>query len=76
MGWFRLTHAEIAEALLDPTKNGDRTFDDLLHHMSEEPLVLWAWNPEADRTPPPVSHEEFVQTLEEWLDAGALIPGE
>lgn len=76
MGWYGLTDAEIAEALLNPTKNGDRTFEDLLHHMSEDPLVLWAWEPGNGRTPPPVSHEEFVQALEEWFDAGAPIPVE
>ncbi|MEM7133634.1 MAG: hypothetical protein AAF702_45490 [Chloroflexota bacterium] len=76
MGWFGLTHAEIAQSLLDPEKNGGRSHEDLLHHMSNDALVLWAWDPGADRTTPPVSHEEFVQALEEWLDAGAPIPGE
>ena len=76
MGWLGMTHAEIAETLLDPAMNGDRTFDDLLHHMSEDALVLWAWDPGEGRTPPPVSHEEFVKALAEWLDAGAPIPSE
>ena len=76
MGWLGLSHAEIAQALLDPTKNGDRTFDDLLHHMSEDPLVLWAWEPGEGRTPPPVPHDEFVQALQTWLDAGAPIPAQ
>ena len=76
MGWFGLSHAEIAERLLDPETNGERSHEDLLHHMSEDPLVLWAWEPGADRTLPPVPHGEFVQALAEWLDAGAPIPAE
>lgn len=76
MGWLGLSEAEIAQTLLDPTKNGDRSFDDLLHHMSEDPLVLWAWDPGAGRTPPPIPHDEFVNALEAWLDAGAPIPAE
>ena len=76
MGWLGLSEAEIAQTLLDPTKNGDRSFEDLLHHMSEDPLVLWAWNPDAGRTPPSIPHDEFVKALEAWLDAGAPIPAE
>jgi len=76
MGWLGLTHAEIAEALLDPAKNGNRTFDDLLQHMSEDALVLWGWEPGEDRTIPPVPHAEFIEALMIWFDAGAPIPGE
>ncbi|WP_420628933.1 hypothetical protein [Candidatus Leptofilum sp.] len=76
MGWHGLTDAEVVAALLDPAKNGGRTHEDLLHHMSEDPLVLWAWEPGNGRTPPPVSHEQFIQSLEAWLAAGALIPTE
>ena len=76
MGWLGLSEAEIAQALLDPTKNGNRSFDDLLHHMEEDALVLWAWEPGAGRTTPPVPHDEFVKALDAWLDAGAPIPSE
>lgn len=76
MGWYGLSHAEIAQRLLDPEMNGGRSHEDLLHHMSEDPLVLWAWDPGGDRTPPPVPHNEFIQALETWLDAGAPIPAE
>ncbi|MEM7343654.1 MAG: hypothetical protein AAF485_05390 [Chloroflexota bacterium] len=76
MGWFGLTDAEIAQTLLDPAKNGGRTHEELLHHVSEDPLVLWAWDPGEGRTPPPVSHEEFVEAMAIWLEAGAPIPEE
>lgn len=76
MGWLGLSHPEIAATLLDPAKNGDRDFDELLHHMSEDALVLWAWEPGEGRTPPPVPHDEFVLALESWLNDGAPIPSE
>ena len=76
MSWFGLSHVEIAQRLLDPEMNGGRNHDDLLHHMSNDALVLWAWDPGADRTTPPVSHEEFVEALAIWLEAGAPIPQE
>ena len=90
MGWLGLSDREIAQTLLDPEKNGGRTFDDLLHHMNEDPLVLWAWDPGEGRTPPPVPHDEFVHfqgnfdTLTCWTPVGdcpvelgglAVIPG-
>ena len=76
MGWHGLSHAEIAHALLDPSMNGERSFEDLIHHMSEDALVLWAWEPGEGRTPPPVPHDEFVHALEVWLAAGAPIPNQ
>ena len=74
MGWMGLSHAEIAESLLDLSKNGNRTHDDLLEHMANDALVLWGWEPGADRTPIPVSHDVFVDALSSWLEAGAVIP--
>lgn len=76
MGWHGLPDAEVAAALLDPAKNGGRSHEDLLHHMSEDALVLWAWDPGEGRTPPPVPHAEFIAALDAWLAAGAPIPSE
>ncbi|MEM7115065.1 MAG: hypothetical protein AAF614_21685 [Chloroflexota bacterium] len=76
MGWLGKSNAEIAQTLLDPTLNGGRSHEDLLHHMSEDALVLWAWEPGEGRMPPPVPHDEFVAALEAWLAAGAPIPSE
>lgn len=76
MGWHGLSHAEIAEALIDPTTNGERSFEDLIHHVSEDALVLWAWEPGEGRTPPPISHDQFVEAMTVWLNAGAPIPTE
>jgi hypothetical protein len=36
-----LTGAQLCAQLKDPTRNGNRTLIDLLHHLEDEPLVKW-----------------------------------
>ena len=74
MGWFGLSDNEIAKALMDKSKNGGRTAEALAAHMSDDPLVQWAWQPGHKRTPPPVPVEEFRKALQEWLATGAHVP--
>jgi hypothetical protein len=66
--------AELCRQLKDPKQNGGLTLDRLVHHVSTDPLVLWAWNPGEGRTPPPLSHDEFAAAVKEWLDAGGACP--
>jgi hypothetical protein len=73
MAWKGLSTAEVCRALKDSTKNGNRTLQDLVSHM-ETALVRWAWNPGPGRSTPPLSHEEFVSRLKEWIDTGAACP--
>lgn len=66
--------AELAAQLKDPKHNGGKTLEQILHHVSEDQLVLWGWNPGEGRTLPPLSHEEFVKQMKVWIDNGAEIP--
>jgi alcohol dehydrogenase (cytochrome c) len=76
-----MTGAELCAQLKDPARNGGLDLKELLHYIETEPLVLWAWDPgtrlngEA-RTTPPLSHEDFVDTFEKWIDAGAPCPAQ
>ena len=74
MGWEGLNDAELGAILLDTTKNGNRTPEDLVKHMSEDALVLWAWEPGGERTVPPVSLDDFKTALQTWLKNGAKTP--
>jgi len=47
------------------------TLAQLYKHLDEHPLVLWAWNPGPGRTIPPLSHEQFIAKVREWIDTGA-----
>ena len=76
MGWLGLSDAEIARTLVDVEKNGGRTAEDLVHHMSHDALVLWAWEAGEGRNPPPVSFDEFVAALNLWLEQGGELPEE
>ena len=73
MAWKGLSIGDLCRTLKDPSKNGNRSVHDLIPHM-ETSLVLWAWNPGPGRTSPPLSHDEFVSRLKEWIDTGADCP--
>ncbi|MEO0326703.1 MAG: hypothetical protein AAF447_27415 [Myxococcota bacterium] len=64
MAWEGLDRVGIARAMMDPERNGGRSAEDILHHLTEHELVLWAWEPGVDgegrpRTPPPVPLEHL-----------------
>jgi len=50
------------------------TTEQLIHHVSTDPLVLWGWNPGEGRSIPPLSHDEFVAKVAEWINNGAACP--
>jgi hypothetical protein len=74
MGWEGLDDHALAEALKDPARNGGKHLAELLHHMAEDPLVGWGWDPGAGRLPVPVPRAEVVLAFEEWIDGGAVSP--
>jgi len=79
MGWEGLTRTEIAVRLLDKNINGNRSHEELVKHMTEDDLVLWAWDPGVDangvqRTLPPISKLEFKEAVKNWFANGAIIP--
>ena len=79
MGWEGLSRAQIAERLLDKSANGNRSHKELIKHMTEDDLVLWAWQPGVDadgvqRTIPLVSKEDFKEAVKNWFANGAVIP--
>ncbi|MEO0472103.1 MAG: hypothetical protein AAF206_20930 [Bacteroidota bacterium] len=81
MYWEGLSRVEIAQSMLDPKRNGGRSLDDLVHHLTEHELVLWAWEPGVDaegnpREKPPVPVDEYIAAVKAWAAAGAQIPEE
>lgn len=66
--------AELCAQLKDPARNGGKSLAELLHHVAEDPLVLWGWQPGGDRTLPPLPHAEFVAAFETWVKSGAACP--
>jgi hypothetical protein len=62
---------QLAMHFKDPKFTGFKTLDKMLEHVEKEPLVTNSWT---YGTPPPLSHEEFVEKVKEWIAKGAAIP--
>jgi len=65
---------ELAEQLKDPARNGHKTLQQLIRHVSSDTLVLWGWNPGDGRTKPPMAHAAFARQFKEWVNKGAVVP--
>lgn len=81
MYWEGLSRTEIARSMTDPARNGGRSLEELVKHLTEHELVLWAWEPGVDdegnpREKPPVPVKEYIAAVKAWAEAGAVIPAE
>ncbi len=81
MRWEGLSRIEIAQSMMNPENNGNRTPEDVMHHLTEHELVLWAWEPGVDaegnpRELPPVPVDEYIEAVKTWIELGAVIPTE
>ena len=75
------TKVEIATQMMDTQSNGGRSPDEIMEHLTEHELVLWAWDPGInaegiEREKPPVPKDEYIQAVKDWINAGAIIPAE
>ena len=68
------TPGQLARQLKDPKQNGNKTLEELLHHVTEDKLVLGGWDPGDGRTKPPLTHDEFARKFREWIEKGAAEP--
>ena len=66
--------AQLCRQLKDPQQNGGLTAEQLIHHVANDPLVMWGWNPGEGRATPPLTHDEFVLRVREWLEKGGACP--
>jgi len=79
MAWEGLNRVEIAQSILDPSKNGGRSVEEIAKHLLEDPLVMWAFEPgltnEGEpREKPPVSKADYMAAVKAWVAEGAPIP--
>ena len=74
MIWQGLSDGQICLSIKDPKQNKNRNLDQLVEHLTEDKLVMWAWNPGEGRTPVPMGHEEFSAKVKQWQVAGAPCP--
>ncbi|MET0534317.1 MAG: Isoquinoline 1-oxidoreductase subunit [Steroidobacter sp.] len=76
MAWEGKSLASICEQIKDRSRNGDLDLKKLEHHMAEDSLVGWGWNPGAGREPAPGTQAEFGELIKAWIDTGAVCPKE
>ena len=69
-----MSDTELCTTLKDQSKNGGKDVARLVEHMTNDKLVLWGWEPGADRAPVKPPHPEFVKQLNAWAKAGAPCP--
>jgi len=69
-----LPAGKLCRNLKNPIKNGGKSLEDLVKHVSGDPFVLWGWNPGPGRTVPPLSHQEFIKQFTKWVTVGAPCP--
>lgn len=79
MAWEGLSRTEIARSMLDPARNGGRTPAEVEQHLTQDPLVLWAFEPGVDhegtpREAPPVPVDTYIAAVKAWFAAGSPIP--
>lgn len=65
---------QLCEQLKDPARNGGRTLQQIIEHVSTDKLVGWGWDPGEGRTLPPLSREEFARDVKQWVEKGAACP--
>ncbi|GLR15623.1 hypothetical protein [Portibacter lacus] len=81
MAWEGLSRTEVASVFMNPETNGGKSPEEIEKHMTEDDLVLWAFEPGigldgVPREKPPVSKEEFIEAVKIWIANGAKIPSE
>ena len=79
MAWEGLNRVEIARSMMNPVNNGGRNLEEIVKHLTEHELVLWAWEPgiDADGNPrekPPVPKDQYIKAVKKWAETGAVIP--
>lgn len=78
MGWEGLSVATLCAQLLDPARNGNRSGEAVVEHLSTN-LVRWAWNAGTNRggrarAAPPLGYDAFVRLAKLWVADGAQCP--
>src|SRR6266853_277376 len=74
MAWQDRSLAQVCSQIKDRARNGGRDLVGLIHHVSEDSLVGWAWSPGAGRTPAPGTQGQFGELMTAWATTGAFCP--
>jgi len=79
MAWEGKTPGEICRQMTDRRRNGNKTLEQIVAHLTEDKLVAWGWDPGVDvngkaREAVPVPKPEFNRIVQAWANSGAACP--
>ncbi len=74
MGWEGRTLGQICNQIKDRKRNGNRSLDEIAHHIGTDTLVGWAWAPGSGRQPAPGTQQQAGALVEAWIKTGAVCP--
>ena len=74
MAWEGKTLGEICVQIKDRKRNGNRSLEELIHHIGQDTLVGWAWSPGYGRSPAPGTQQRAGALVEAWAKSGAACP--
>jgi hypothetical protein len=74
MAWEGKTLGEICAQIKDRKRNGNRSLEDLVHHIGDDSLVGWAWAPGGGRKPAPGTQAIAKALVAAWVETGAACP--
>ena len=74
MQWYGNASAEICEQVKDVRRNGNRTLEELAHHVESDPLVNWEWSPGLSRDPAPYTSADTSGFVRAWGELVAPCP--
>ena len=69
-----VSSGDLCRQLQDRQRNGGKSLEEVFHHVAEDELVLWGWEPGPGRAPVPIPHAAFVAAMRTWIDAGCGCP--
>jgi hypothetical protein len=75
MVFFGVSPARLCATIKDPKATGGKDLAAMLHHVAEDELVGWGWDPGVGRAPVPIPRAEVAAAFRTWMDAGAPCPG-
>ena len=74
MAWEGKTLGEICAQIKDRERNGNRSLEELVHHIGSDSLVGWAWTPGFGRQSAPGTQQQAGALVAAWVNTGAVGP--
>lgn len=74
MAWIGKSLGQICAQIKDPSRNGGKSLSEIQHHMAEDVLVSWGFDPGPGRTKVPGTQKALGELIQAWIDTGARCP--